>query len=681
MNNLEKLETAYIKREVAHTESHLEDKLLQLETLATDWAYWDANYHFLENYNQDFINNHVTQNSLSNVGIDGMVWVTKKKEAHFGLFLDDTKTPSEILLNNFTTQHLGVIDALTRDGKDLSSKNGLMVFNQQVHLLSMMKVLKSDGSGSFAGWLICLKRIPNTIIYEKNDELNSLVQLKPSSFIGSTVSLGDNDIEPNVLSKSKERITFTLQLRDIYDKSNIELSSDIPRTIIQRVEESFIDVFYVELLLSACAAIFTFYYLRKHISTPISKLVKNIENAPSLEQVRLSKGEFYSEDLSKLVNILQSAITKLNENMETKKADQARVNHQNRVLFELANDKDLNDGHLHQSFYKILSTFVHQTGAQRASIWMMDQDLNFAESYACVSQHGNNISNGTQININQITKHLLTKLIRQRSFTTELNKHVAKSMFDFEIHELAIICPIIIGNEVKGALIAEFNEEQRNILEGNELFLASLSELSTNSLYAHERKKLQDQLDHMAHHDALTDLPNRSFFKRLANQAIARARRERSGFTLFFIDLDNFKPVNDKYGHSAGDELLIHVSKRINERIRESDTLARIGGDEFLILLEDTKELPDARLIATEIIEAIGRPFLINEHQIRVSCSIGISIYPQHGYTIDQLISASDQAMYHVKSTGRANISIAQPILRDVSPISGDSQGKSGENN
>ena len=172
---------------------------------------------------------------------------------------------------------------------------------------------------------------------------------------------------------------------------------------------------------------------------------------------------------------------------------------------------------------------------------------------------------------------------------------------------------------------------------------------------AEEIEKTKDQMTHLAQHDALTDLPNRILLNDRLAQAIALAHRQDKQFALLFLDLDRFKHINDSLGHVVGDHLLQSVGKRLMTCVRNSDTVCRQGGDEFLILLSNIEHAKDAALSAQKILAALTRPHAIDQLELHVSVSIGISVYPDDGQDADTLIKNADTAMYHAKEAGRNN--------------------------
>jgi diguanylate cyclase (GGDEF)-like protein/PAS domain S-box-containing protein len=182
-----------------------------------------------------------------------------------------------------------------------------------------------------------------------------------------------------------------------------------------------------------------------------------------------------------------------------------------------------------------------------------------------------------------------------------------------------------------------------------------------------ERKRSEREIHRLAYYDSLTGLPNRVLFKDRVTQALAHARRYRSTLAVLFLDLDRFKVINDTLGHNIGDLLLKQVADRLAESVRHSDSvsrsvekaeaheLARLGGDEFTVLLTNIRQVQDAGIVARRILESLAQSFLIDGHEIAVTTSVGIAIFPTDGDSVDQLLKSSDVAMYQAKERGRNN--------------------------
>jgi len=170
-----------------------------------------------------------------------------------------------------------------------------------------------------------------------------------------------------------------------------------------------------------------------------------------------------------------------------------------------------------------------------------------------------------------------------------------------------------------------------------------------------ERKVAEERIQFLAYSDALTGLPNRRLLEDRLTQALASARRQKGRVAILFLDLDTFKNINDSLGHSVGDLLLQELAERLKTWGREQDTVARVGGDEFLIVLTELKDITDAAVAAERLLDGIIGEYSIRGHALNITCSLGISIFPEHGADAETLIKNADAAMYSVKENGRNN--------------------------
>jgi diguanylate cyclase (GGDEF)-like protein len=165
-------------------------------------------------------------------------------------------------------------------------------------------------------------------------------------------------------------------------------------------------------------------------------------------------------------------------------------------------------------------------------------------------------------------------------------------------------------------------------------------------------------------YDPLTQLPNRRLFSERVNHAIALARRDQIRLALVFVDLDRFKPVNDSLGHAVGDLLLRAVARRMQQCVREADTIGRVGGDEFEVLLPTIVDAEQALVVAEKIRQALNQPFeLTGGYVVSISSSSGVAIYPEDGEDESTLSRAADAAMYRAKALGRDNVQFYRPGL------------------
>ncbi|MBC7954214.1 MAG: EAL domain-containing protein, partial [Rhodospirillaceae bacterium] len=178
-----------------------------------------------------------------------------------------------------------------------------------------------------------------------------------------------------------------------------------------------------------------------------------------------------------------------------------------------------------------------------------------------------------------------------------------------------------------------------------------------------ERKKTEERIKNLAYFDVLTGLPNRRLFTDRLQVAIANAHRHGSSLAIMFLDLDLFKRINDTLGHGIGDKVLVETASRLELCIREGDTVARLGGDEFVVLLPELDHVEDAAKLSERIISLVRQPFVIDEHELYVTTSVGIAVYPDDGLTAESLIKNADTAMYRAKDLGRNSYQLYTPSM------------------
>ena len=182
-----------------------------------------------------------------------------------------------------------------------------------------------------------------------------------------------------------------------------------------------------------------------------------------------------------------------------------------------------------------------------------------------------------------------------------------------------------------------------------------------------DKKRAEELLSYQAYHDILTDLPNRILFKDRLGLAMIQSKRNETELAVMFVDLDRFKLVNDTLGHIKGDELLQQVAGRLKENLRRGDTLARLGGDEFTILLPEMQSREDAQVVAEKFLDQLQQAFFLDGHEVYISASIGIAVYPTDGQTMEDLLQHADIAMYQVKADGKNGYSFYCPKMLDAS--------------
>ena len=246
-------------------------------------------------------------------------------------------------------------------------------------------------------------------------------------------------------------------------------------------------------------------------------------------------------------------------------------------------------------------------------------------------------------------KHILTTYDKKNSYSIKelfsilnIQESLSIEAYMLKKDNHRVLCDISLS----------VSKDEEGIIDG---YVGYIQDITAQKKIEELLKKQTLELQYQAHHDTLTDLPNRTLFKDRLSQAIVNARRNKEKFALLFIDLDQFKKINDSLGHHIGDKVLIEAALRIQSTIREEDTLARLGGDEFTVILKNLKSIQNASHIAQDIINVMKEPITVINHNLYVTSSIGISVYPDDTTNNDNLIKYADAAMYKAKDEGRDN--------------------------
>jgi diguanylate cyclase (GGDEF)-like protein len=226
------------------------------------------------------------------------------------------------------------------------------------------------------------------------------------------------------------------------------------------------------------------------------------------------------------------------------------------------------------------------------------------------------------------------------------------------LHEDVALIPMQALHETMGVLAVAGDKGNRDLKDGQ-----LLSGIGTALGLSLEYLRQKETILHLAYHDALTDLPNRTLFEDRLTVALAQARRKRQMAAVMFLDLDRFKVVNDTVGHAMGDLLLKSVAERLTNLVREGDTVARVGGDEFTLLLPEVARAEDVVEIAERVLDSLRQPWLLDGHEFRVTASIGVAICPTDGEDADSMLTNADTAMYRAKDRGRDSYEFWTPAM------------------
>jgi diguanylate cyclase (GGDEF)-like protein len=294
---------------------------------------------------------------------------------------------------------------------------------------------------------------------------------------------------------------------------------------------------------------------------------------------------------------------------------------------------------------------------ERVSIWLHNEERTGIECSAMYISGGGHSSGGMLSKADfplyfaaiDTGRRLVIDDARTDPVTSELTESY---LITNDIYSMLDV-PIFYDRNIIGVLRHEHTENPRQWTANEQEFAALIASDISLSLEIDKRKIIEKHLEHQAYHDSLTGLPNRALFLDRIEQEIRHASREDSNLAILFLDLDNFKQINDSLGHSAGDTVLVSIAEKLKKALREIDTIARLGGDEFIILLSDFKRVEDINDIALKLFDAVQQPLAVNNNELFVTASIGISVFPDDGRSAEILLRNADTAMYRAKEKGR----------------------------
>jgi len=330
----------------------------------------------------------------------------------------------------------------------------------------------------------------------------------------------------------------------------------------------------------------------------------------------------------------------------------------NRVLAKLTKSKTLNGKDLNHALREITEAAAQTLEVERVSVWLYNQDHS---KIHCLDLYENSQGQHSEgVELAAVSYPAYFQALEHARAIAAHDAHTdsrTQEFSEFYLTPLGITsmldAPIWLHGEMVGVLCYENVGLMRQWTLEEENFAAAIADLVSLSIETDKRKQAEETIRHQALHDQLTGLPNRTLFNDRLSIALANARRHKEMLAVVFLDLDRFKKINDTLGHDVGDLLLKAVVERVKNSVRQGDTVARWGGDEFTLLLPQIAGKQDAINIAKRILDALKPVFNLNGYEARISLSIGIAVYPFDGEDAETLVKNADVALYRTKEDGR----------------------------
>ncbi|MDX1443866.1 MAG: EAL domain-containing protein [Gammaproteobacteria bacterium] len=365
----------------------------------------------------------------------------------------------------------------------------------------------------------------------------------------------------------------------------------------------------------------------------------------------------------------QEVTTRLRAEDSLLKGEQ-RGQRQSYALLELAREEAIISGDIPRALTVITEKAAKAIECNRVSVWLCDEDFN---EFRCahVFDKGYHDEDPSHRVLTGPHAHHYRRIEKSRTIAISDTRR-DRRLLDFWETYIApfrtgaiLAAPFRYNGKVSGLIVHEHIGRSRNWILDERMFASSLADFVALTLSAAGRQQVQEQLRHLANFDRLTGLPNRVMFHDRLVHALKKAERFDRKIALLFVDLDRFKSINDSLGHQMGDRVLRRTAKRLVRCVRGCDTVTRLGGDEFTVILEEIEDTQTVITVAERIIETLGDPLYLDDYDLHLTASIGIAMFPEDGKDAETLLQNADTAMYRSKKDGRNRLQFFTEDMHD----------------
>ena len=666
LDSFEALEEKQMSADLTRLDSALQRELDQLKIIVIDWAEWDDTYHYMDTPTVEYEQSNIVDSTFSALNISAILYFNNqakiKKQFEFNL-----KKPKNA---ETPTSHLHSLEHYYQPNTNRLS--GIVKIQNTSYLFISNKVIKSDGSGPPRGFFAMLKVFNADLVKKLSMQtlLNvEYIPLKSHHEVAfANYQALYNDHHWLKFSGVNQIIGVSL-LKDLANEPVGYFKVTSNRPVFNEGLHTLKHFTYLLALAGVFFSAIVLWVLRWVLLKRLLNLSHNLIDIGNNSY----SGKLVEEQGNDEITLVAKAINQMLGGLERfylqQQHHQEHQRIQNELLINLAKEPCLINGDVALAAKKITEFVLHGCQVNHASVWLLN---NHKDTYICIDsliKTTHTHQSGATLDIEDalsLSKELKLNgvLDIKNGNRFEGGQMLMKIINPDKRPSSLYITAIHLQGALHGFVIAQCFQLDSQYRLNDETFLLSISEFLEQTLMVQERNHLEQALKQQVCHDNLTCLANRHYFYELLNEAIDSSKNNQSEMAILFIDLDDFKPVNDTYGHNIGDELLKMCAKRMSNVLPENGTVARLGGDEFIVLLNPLVSLQNSQRLAQRLVHALSDIFSIQGKTISISCSIGISYFPQHSTDPDELITFADRAMYQAKQQGRNNYVVYTPLTQ-----------------
>ena len=658
MGSIEKIESEDVIKHLDTVTKEINNDISLMSSVAQDWGAWDDTYAFAEDANETYVENNLSEDAFANLKMNLIIFTNDSGEYVFAEKLDLESTKFEPVSSNLK-EALGKSGVFSNTDPDFKL-NGIFMLPEGPMMIVSQPILTNDLKGPVHGNLIFGRFLNNNQVSELSERLNmkismtSVGQGNQGNVKQSAATSSENSVVINVISDNW--ISGKTILKDIYGQPAVALSVEIPRDISQFGKTSVTYLLCVLVIVVLVFSVVILVFLEKNI---LSRLMKLSRDVLSIGEKGKNNKRLAHNNQKDEIYILAAGINEMLDKIEDSEKQVRQSEEKYRTFVEKGTeiiyslDSEGAVSYISPNCFDILGySYEDLIGRPFSFIMYQDDVVKWNEIFNDVKEfkaHNDGYELRSVMKGGPI-KWLKTKLSPVEGIQNQDASYIG-ILNDVNKRKLAEL-----------ALKKAHDDLETKVQERTEE-LSKTNDLLKNEIA--EKEIIQEKITHIAYHDYLTGLPNRQHFNEHVDQAISAARRAEKPFGIIFLDMDDFKMVNDTMGHEQGDELLKEVAERISGILRKEDMVARFGGDEFIILAQNLKDVENINVVVEKIIYCLSQPFKLKKQDFYLTASVGVAMFPLDGENVETLLKNADIAMYKAKEKGKNQYALCNPLMKD----------------